>query len=49
MAQSPWMRKRFLSEKLTDLIDGKKTKEAKKTRMFSSARHIRSNGKECTK
>ena len=30
MAQSPWMRKRFLSERLTDLIDRKKTEEAKK-------------------
>ena len=30
MAQSPWMRKRFLLERLTDLIDRKKTEEAKK-------------------
>ena len=49
MAQSPWMRKRFLSEKLTDLIDRKKTEEAKKSRTFSTTRHTGSNGKEYIK
>ena len=32
MAQSPWMRKRFLLERLTDLIDRKKTEEANKSK-----------------
>ena len=44
MAQFPWMRKRFLSEKLVELIDRKKTEEAKKIKGVLNSKAHRKEG-----